>query len=375
VHKTIELACELIRRESLTPADAGCQALMMERLDAIGFTSEALPFGEVQNFWATHGTSGPLLVLAGHTDVVPTGPLDQWHSPPFEPTLSDGMLFGRGSADMKGGLAAMVVACEEFISQHPEHSGRIGFLVTSDEEGPALDGTVKVLEHLQQKNISIDWCLLGEPSSSKVVGDVIKNGRRGSLGATLTINGVQGHIAFPQLADNPIHRALPALNALTQEIWDEGNDFFPPTSLQISNINSGTGATNVIPAKLQVLFNFRFSTAVTEAELRQRTERILDAHDLDYTIDWSLSGLPFLTDSGPLVDAARSSIKAVTGLDTQLSTGGGTSDGRFIAPTGAQVVELGTVNATVHQINEHVLAADLPTLTAIYRGILQRLLL
>ncbi|MBT4522812.1 MAG: succinyl-diaminopimelate desuccinylase, partial [Halieaceae bacterium] len=301
--------------------------------------------------------------------------LDQWHSPPFEPTLSDGMLFGRGSADMKGGLAAMVVACEEFISQHPEHSGRIGFLVTSDEEGPALDGTVKVLEHLQQKNISIDWCLLGEPSSSKVVGDVIKNGRRGSLGATLTINGVQGHIAFPQLADNPIHRALPALNALTQEIWDEGNDFFPPTSLQISNINSGTGATNVIPAKLQVLFNFRFSTAVTEAELRQRTERILDAHDLDYTIDWSLSGLPFLTDSGPLVDAARSSIKAVTGLDTQLSTGGGTSDGRFIAPTGAQVVELGTVNATVHQINEHVLAADLPTLTAIYRGILQRLLL
>jgi succinyl-diaminopimelate desuccinylase len=375
VDATFELCCELVRRPSVTPEDAGCQALMMRRLQAIGFDCTPLRFGEVDNFWATRGDSGPIIVFAGHTDVVPTGPETQWHSPPFEPTVREGLLYGRGSADMKASLAAMVVACEEFVAAHPGHQGRIGFLITSDEEGPAVDGTVRVMEYLQAQGERIDWCLVGEPSSSAQLGDVIKNGRRGSLNAVLTIRGVQGHIAYPQLADNPIHRALPALQQLASEEWDQGNSFFPPTSMQISNINGGTGATNVIPGDMQVVFNFRFSTEVTDVELRARTAAILDAHDLDYSIDWNLSGQPFLTPSGELVDAAVQSIREVTGLDTVLSTAGGTSDGRFIAPGGAQVLELGPSNATIHKLNEEVRVEDLPRLTAIYRGILEHLLL
>jgi succinyl-diaminopimelate desuccinylase len=375
VEKTLELCCELIRRASVTPDDAGCQALIMERLRALGFTCTALPFGEVCNFWAERGERGPLLVFAGHTDVVPTGPLSQWESPPFEPTVRNGLLFGRGSADMKGSLAAMVVACEEFVAQHPGHPGRIGFLITSDEEGPAVDGTVRVLQYLRENGRAIDWCVVGEPSSAALLGDVIKNGRRGSLGAVLTVRGVQGHIAYPHLADNPIHKLLPALHALTSELWDEGNEFFPPTSLQVSNIHGGTGATNVIPGEAHAVFNFRFSTAVTEGQLRQRTESILRAYELDYEIEWQLSGPPFLTPAGALVDAAVASIQAVTGQTPALSTAGGTSDGRFIAPTGAEVVEIGPVNATIHKLNEQVRVDDLPQLAAIYKGILQRLLL
>jgi len=375
VENTLELCCELLRRPSVTPADAGCQTLMMDRLRALGFICTQLPFGEVSNFWALHGEHGPLMVFAGHTDVVPTGPVDQWDAPPFEPTLRDGMLFGRGSADMKGSLAAMVIACEEFVAQHPHHPGRIGFLITSDEEGPAVDGTARVLHYLQERGQSIDWCVIGEPSSAAVLGDTIKNGRRGSLGGVLTVRGVQGHIAYPHLADNPIHRVLPALHALMSEVWDEGNEFFPPTALQVSNINGGTGATNVIPGEVQVVFNFRFSTALTDAELRQRTESILRAHELEYSLQWQLSGQPFLTPAGRLVDAAIASISDITGQQPALSTAGGTSDGRFIATTGAQVVEVGPVNASIHKINEHVLATDLPRLTAIYKGILTRLLL
>lgn len=371
---TLEFCCELIRRPSVTPEDCGCQSLMMARLAAAGFECTPLQFGEVSNFWATRGDSGPIMVFAGHTDVVPTGPEQQWNTPPFEPTLSDDTLYGRGTADMKASLAAMVVACEEFVASNPDHSGRIGFLITSDEEGPAVDGTVRVVEYLQEQGEEITWCLVGEPSSSKQLGDVIKNGRRGSLNGVLRVKGTQGHIAYPHLAENPIHRAAPALQALTTEVWDEGNSFFPPTSMQISNINGGTGATNVIPGELEVVFNFRFSTQVTDVELRQRTEAILDAHDLDYDISWSLSGQPFLTPSGELVEAAVTSIREVTGLETELSTSGGTSDGRFIAPTGAQVVELGPVNATIHKLNEEVHAPDLPRLTAIYRGILEQLL-
>jgi succinyl-diaminopimelate desuccinylase len=375
MEKTLALACELIRRPSVTPADAGCQALMMERLEALGFRTTALRFGEVDNFWAVRGASGPILVFAGHTDVVPTGPMEQWRSPPFEPTLVDGALYGRGAADMKGSLAAMLVACEDFVAAHPDHRGRIGFLITSDEEGDAVDGTVRVMQHLQQQGEHIDWCVVGEPSSSNQLGDMIRNGRRGSLGATLTVRGIQGHIAYPQLADNPIHRALPALQALTAEVWDRGNEFFPPTSMQISNINAGTGASNVIPGSLQLRFNFRFSTEVTEQDLRRRTAAILDAHGLDYELQWALSGQPFLTSRGALVEATVASIGAVTGLVPELSTAGGTSDGRFIAPSGAQVVEVGPINATIHKLNEVVQAADLPRLAAIYQGILQRLLL
>lgn len=372
--KTLALCCDLISRPSVTPEDHGCQALMIARLEAIGFQCTPLRFGDVDNFWAVHGTDGPLLVFAGHTDVVPTGPEEQWNTPPFEPSLVGDTLYGRGAADMKASLAAMVVACEEFLAINPEHKGRIGFLITSDEEGPATDGTVRVMEWLQQQGEQIDWCLVGEPSSTNVLGDVIKNGRRGSLNARLTVKGVQGHIAYPHLADNPIHLAAPAMNTLTREVWDEGNSFFPPTSMQISNINGGTGATNVIPGELEIVFNFRFSTELTDMDLRQRTEAILDAHELDYDIQWSLSGQPFLTPSGKLVEAAVDSIRAETGIETELSTSGGTSDGRFIAPSGAQVVELGPINATIHKLNEEVHAPDLPHLMAIYRGIMERLL-
>ena len=347
---------------------------MMTRLRAIGFNCQELRFGEVDNFWAEHGSEGPILVFAGHTDVVPTGPVEQWQTPPFEPTVIDGVLYGRGTADMKGSLAAMIVACEEFVAEFPNHSGRIGFLITSDEEGPAVDGTVKVMQYLQEQGKAIDWCVVGEPSSTEQLGDTIKNGRRGSLGARLLIKGTQGHIAYPHLADNPIHRCLTALQQLTEEVWDEGNTFFPPTSMQISNIHSGTGATNVIPGELELLFNFRFSTEVTESDLRQRTEAILNAHELNYAIEWNLSGQPFLTGSGELVDATITAIKTVTGLNTELSTAGGTSDGRFIAPTGAQLIELGPINATIHKIDEEVLVDDLPRLKNIYKAILGQLL-
>ena len=375
MEKTLELCCELIRKPSVTPEDAGCQALMIERLQALNFNCTELPCGDVSNFWAEHGDQGPLLVFAGHTDVVPPGPASRWSNPPFEPTVIDGILFGRGSADMKGSLAAMLIACEEFLAEQPNHAGRIGFLITSDEEGPAVDGTVKVLDYLRERGESIDWCVVGEPASSATLGDAIKNGRRGSLGATLTVRGVQGHIAYPHLADNPIHRLLPALHALTSEVWDEGNAFFPATSMQVSNIKGGNGVTNIIPGEVEVVFNFRFSTEVSDEELRQRTASILEAHGLDYVIQWNLSGQPFLTPNGKLLDAAIASVLEVTGKAPELSTAGGTSDGRFIAPTGAQVVEVGPVNATIHKIDEQVLVSDLPRLAAIYKGILTRLLL
>ena len=371
---TLALTLDLIRCPSVTPVDANCQELMIQRLEAIGFHIERLRFGEVDNFWARRGTTEPVFAFAGHTDVVPTGTLSAWHSEPFQPEIRDGMLYGRGAADMKGSLAAMVVACEQFVAKHPNHRGSIAFLITSDEEGVATDGTVKVVEHLKARQEKMTWCLVGEPSSTTTIGDVIKNGRRGSLNAALTVIGVQGHVAYPQLADNPIHRIAPALAELTAEVWDNGNAFFPATSFQISNINSGTGATNVIPADVKVLFNFRFSTEVTAEQLKARSEAILQKHGLKYDIVWNLSGLPFLTAKGELVAASVAAIKQVVGIDTELSTSGGTSDGRFIAPTGAQVLELGPINATIHKINECVNAADLDTLKEIYEGILVRLL-
>ncbi|UZJ45943.1 succinyl-diaminopimelate desuccinylase [Marinimicrobium sp. C6131] len=371
---TLQLAHDLIRRRSVTPEDAGCQDLMIQRLEAIGFQVERLRFEEVDNFWATRGTEGPLLAFAGHTDVVPTGPESQWQHPPFEPVVEDGMLYGRGAADMKGSLASMVVACEQFVAEHPDHQGRIGFLITSDEEGPSVNGTVKVVEWLEARQEKIDWCIVGEPSSTDRVGDVIKNGRRGSLGGVLRVKGVQGHVAYPHLADNPIHKAAPALAELAAQEWDQGNEFFPATSFQISNINGGTGATNVIPGEVEVVFNFRFSTEVTEAQLRERTEAILNRHELDYELDWKLSGQPFLTAEGELVDAVVKAVEQHTGQKPILSTAGGTSDGRFIAPTGAQVVELGPRNDTIHKVDECVRAEDLDTLTALYQSTLKRLL-
>ncbi len=371
---TLELAKDLISRASVTPEDVGCQTLMCERLSAIGFECEDLPFGEVSNFWARRGDGSPLLVFAGHTDVVPTGPLEDWKSDPFQPEIRDGLLYGRGAADMKGSLAAMVTACEAFVSAHPAHKGSIGFLITSDEEGPSINGTVKVVEHLVARGEQIDMCLVGEPSSSKQLGDVIKNGRRGSLNGTLTIKGTQGHVAYPQLADNPIHRAAPAMAELANIEWDQGNEFFPPTSFQISNINSGTGAENVVPGELQLMFNLRYSTELTEQLIRERVHAVLDSHALDYELHWRLSGEPFLTPAGELVDAAQSAIKELAGIDTELSTSGGTSDGRFIAPTGAQVLELGPLSATIHQVNECVAVEDLDRLSSLYRRILETLL-
>lgn len=370
---TLVLTKALISRASVTPQDKGCQELMIERLNAIGFDVEHLRFGDVDNFWAVRGDSGPILCFAGHTDVVPTGPESQWSYPPFNPTAIDGQLYGRGAADMKGSLAAMVVAVEQFVADHPNHDGRIAFLITSDEEGIAANGTVKVVNWLQEQNIIPEFCLVGEPSSTARCGDVIKNGRRGSLGCTMTVKGKQGHVAYPQFARNPIHSTMSAIAALTTEVWDHGNQFFPATSFQVSNINSGTGATNVIPGELTAVFNFRFSTEVTDQILRQRTEAILDAHGLDYTLDWKLSGQAFLTQEGRLVDAAVASILDVTGLETELSTAGGTSDGRFIAPMGTQVVELGPVNASIHQVDENVNIADLDILTNIYQTLLAKL--
>ena len=372
---TLALTRDLIACASVTPEDAGCQSLMMTRLQRAGFSVEPMRFGEVDNFWATRGASGPLLVFAGHTDVVPPGDTEQWESDPFVATEVESDLVGRGTADMKASLAAMVVACENFVSAHPDHTGRIGFLITSDEEGPAKDGTVRVMDALRDRGEQIDWCVVGEPSSTLELGDLVKNGRRGSLNARLVIHGKQGHIAYPHLADNPIHRAMPTLNALVAEPWDQGNDFFDPTSLQISTIRAGQGVTNVIPGSVEVLFNLRFSTEVTADEIRERCEAILDQGGLTYDIEWSLSGEPFLTEPGALLNAVTGSIEATTGRVPQVSTGGGTSDGRFIAPSGAQVVEVGHVNETIHQINERVKLADIPRLTKIYEGILERLLI
>lgn len=370
----LELTKQLIARPSVTPDDQGCQLVIAEHLQALGFNIEQLRFGNVDNLWARRGTKQPLFVFAGHTDVVPPGPVDQWLHDPFRPTIEDKTLYGRGAADMKSSIAAMICACEQFIEDNPGHDGSIAFLITSDEEGVAVDGTVKVIETLQQRNESIDWCLVGEPTSSQTVGDVVKNGRRGSLSGTLKITGTQGHIAYPHLADNPIHRFAPALNELVSEQWDNGNDFFPPTSFQISNINAGTGANNVIPASLDVLFNLRFSTEITEEKIRRRIESILDSHELEYELEWALSGNPFLTANGELIEATRAAVKKVRDFDTELSTSGGTSDGRFIAPTGTQVIELGPVNASIHKINENIDIDELDQLAVIYREILVQLL-
>lgn len=370
---TFDLTCELIRRPSVTPDDATCQDLLAQRLERLGFRIEHLRFAEVDNLWARLGDSGPVLAFAGHTDVVPPGPEGQWSFPPFEPTVADGHLYGRGAADMKGSLAAFVTACERFLAQR-QPNGSIALLLTSDEEGPAHNGTVKVVETLEARNEKIDWCLIGEPSSSNQVGDVIKNGRRGSLHGHLRIMGIQGHVAYPHLAENPIHRAAPALTALTDEVWDEGNEFFPATTFQITQIHAGTGASNVIPGELSVNFNFRYCTEVTAEQLEERVSAILDRFDLRYELQWQLSGEPFLTAKGALVEAAVSSIREITGGETQLSTSGGTSDGRFIAPTGAQVVELGPVNATIHKIDECVRVEDLDRLSSIYERILENLL-
>jgi succinyl-diaminopimelate desuccinylase len=372
---TLELACDLIRRPSVTPLDEGCQALMMQRLQAAGFELEPMRIGEVDNFWARHGGEGPVLCFAGHTDVVPTGPLQSWQHQPFDALIdADGMLCGRGAADMKGSLASMIIAVERFVADYPQHKGAIAFLITSDEEGPAQHGTRAVVERLRARNEQLDWCIVGEPSSSNLLGDVVKNGRRGSLGATLTVRGKQGHVAYPQLAKNPIHLAAPALAELAAEHWDAGNAFFPPTSFQISNLNAGTGATNVIPGDLTAIFNFRFSTESTVEDLQRRVSEILDRHGLDWHIDWALSGLPFLTEPGELLDAVASSIRQVTGRETTPSTSGGTSDGRFIATLGTQVVEVGPVNATIHQIDERILASDLDLLTEVYYQTLVHLL-
>ena len=371
---TLALTQHLIARPSLTPDDAGCQELLIERLAVHGFLIERLRFDDVDNLWARRGTAGPLFAFAGHTDVVPTGPLAQWTSPPFEPTRRDGHLYGRGAADMKGSIAAMVTACERFIAAHPDHNGSIAFLITSDEEGPSINGTVKVVEQLEARGEKIKWCLVGEPTCEQRLGDTIKNGRRGSLSARLVVRGVQGHVAYPQRADNPVHRAAPALADLCAEIWDQGNESFPPTTFQISNIHAGTGATNVIPGELEVLFNFRYSTEVTDMVLRRRVSEILSRHDLRYELEWTHSGAPFLTRAGELVEAARASIRELAGIEATLSTTGGTSDGRFIAPTGAQVLELGPLNASIHKIDECVAVADLDLLSSIYERILQHLL-
>jgi len=346
----------------------------MKRLAASGFRNETLRFEEVDNFWARHGDSGPVFCFAGHTDVVPSGPMAEWNSDPFSPEIREGLLYGRGSADMKGSLAAMLTATERFVAAHPDHKGSIAFLITSDEEGPATEGTVKVVEWLEARNEAIDWCLVGEPSSSDKVADVIKNGRRGSLGATLTIKGTQGHVAYPHLANNPVHLVAPVLAELVAMTWDNGNESFPPTTFQISNIQAGTGATNVIPGDLTVLFNFRFSTEVTDTELRAEVETVLQKHHLDYSIDWQLSGQPFLTSKGELVTATQAAIHTICGYETELSTSGGTSDGRFIAPTGSQVLELGPLNATIHKVDEHVAIDELETLSEIYQQILKNLL-
>ncbi len=372
--KSLDLTNELLSKQSITPDDDGCQQLLAARLSTIGFNCEHLRFGKVDNLWARFGTEGPVFAFAGHTDVVPTGPIEAWDSDPFEPTIRDGMLYARGAADMKTSIAAMVIATERFLEKNPKPNGSIAFLITSDEEGVATEGTAKVVEHLKARNEKIEWCLVGEPSSTNKLGDVVKNGRRGSLSADFIVKGIQGHVAYPHLAQNPIHDLLPALQELQQEVWDEGNEFYPPTSFQISNINSGTGVENVIPGETSVMCNFRFCTEVTVDELKQRLLAILDKHNLEYEIIWRCSGQAFLTSAGKLVEATQHAIKNVMGYETELSTAGGTSDGRFIAPTGAQVIELGPLNATIHKVNECVAVGDIEKLTEIYEEVLVRLL-
>jgi succinyl-diaminopimelate desuccinylase len=371
---TLDLAIELIARRSVTPEDGGCQELMIGHLEALGFHVERVASGGVQNFWARRGTTRPLVCLAGHTDVVPTGPLDKWHSDPFQPVQRDGKLFGRGAADMKTSLAAFVVASERFVKAHPDHTGSIAFLITSDEEGPATDGTIKVCDMLKARGERIDFALVGEPSCAKVFGDTIKNGRRGSLSGKLIVKGVQGHIAYPHLAKNPIHLAAPALVELAATEWDRGNEYFPPTTWQVSNVHAGTGASNVIPGHIEIDFNFRFSTASTEQNLAQRVRAILDRHGLDYDLDWTLGGKPFLTPRGTLVDAMSAAIAQVTGVTPQVSTTGGTSDGRFIAEICNQVAEFGPLNATIHKLDEHIDIADADKLAEIYFLTLRSLL-
>ena len=371
---TLDLAAELIRRPSVTPADGGCQDLLAARLAASGFRVEHLPFGEVRNLWARRGTDRPLFCFAGHTDVVPPGPRDHWDSDPFTPAVRDGKLYGRGACDMKGEIAAMVTAAEAFVRAHPDHPGSIAFLITSDEEGPSVDGTVRVVETLEARGEKIDWCLVGEPSSQDRLGDTIKNGRRGSLNGFLTVKGRQGHVAYPHRAVNPLHVLAPSLVELVDEEWDQGNAFFPPTTFQIANLNTGTGAENVIPGTLTAQFNFRFSTEVTAETLQRRVATILDRGGFDYDLTWRLSGDPFLTPAGALVEAASQAVMETLGYRPELSTGGGTSDGRFIAPTGAQVLELGAINASIHQVNEHVGIEELEQLSTIYRRILEKLL-
>ncbi len=372
--ETLALAIALIRRESVTPEDGGCQDLIANRLTRLGFKAERLDFADTQNSWLRRGVMPPVFVFLGHTDVVPTGPLQAWDSPPFTPTIRDGKLFGRGAADMKGGIAAFVTAVERFIHQFPNHKGSIALMLTSDEEGPATHGIVKVVEVLERRGEKIDWCLVGEPSSDQKIGDVVRVGRRGSLCAKLTIKGQQGHVAYPNLANNPIHAFAPALLALTTEVWDHGNLFFPPTRLQISNLHAGTGAENIIPGHLEARFNLRFSSDLDEETIKRRTAAILVGHGLDYDLEWRLSGQPFLTSKGELIAAVHDAIRTVTGLETQDDTGGGTSDGRFLAPTGAQVIELGPLNATIHKVNEQVGVNDLETLSEIYAQILINLL-
>ena len=374
MNNTLDLAKSLISQASITPDDKGCQSIMIERLKKIGFEVHSLKFADVDNFWATRGSSGPIFAFAGHTDVVPAGNEDEWNTVPFEPTIKDGYLYGRGAADMKGGLAAMVTATESFVKDNPNHKGTIAFLITSDEEGVAINGTVKVMDYLKENNQKIDYCLLGEPSSTSVTGDVIKNGRRGSLNGVINVNGQQGHVAYPHLAKNPIHLISQALSDLCTQEWDSGNEYFPATSFQVSNIHSGDGVTNVIPGKAKIMFNFRYSTETTKEELMTRVHEILDNHKIEYTIDWSHSGYPFLTPVGDLVSACVSAVEETKDITPELSTSGGTSDGRFIAQEGTQIVELGPVNATIHQVNESILVEDLEDLSHIYSKVLSKIL-
>jgi succinyl-diaminopimelate desuccinylase len=370
----IGLLDQLIRCRSITPEDAGCQVILATRLEKLGFVCESMPFGDVSNLYARRGTHGPVLCFAGHTDVVPPGADEDWSSDPFEPTNRDGLLFGRGSADMKGGLAAMIVALEEFLAEHPDHDGSLAVLITSDEEGRARDGTLKVVETLQARGENIDWCVLGEPSSQDSLGDIVRIGRRGSLSGMLTVNGVQGHVAYPQLADNPIRRFAPVLAELHDVEWDQGNDYFPPTSFQVVDVRAGIGFPNVTPGELTARFNFRYSTEWTHTTLKARVVELFDAHDIDYELEWHLSGEPFLTKPGSLIDAVTAAVEEIAGSPPILSTGGGTSDGRFISPAGTDVVELGPINASIHKIDEHVKIEDVVTLTAMYRRICEILL-
>jgi succinyl-diaminopimelate desuccinylase len=371
---TLELARALIARRSLTPDDAGCQEILIERLEKLDFKIERMRFGNVDNFWARRGTTSPVLVFAGHTDVVPSGPVESWFSPPFEPTIRDGMLFGRGAADMKTSVAAFITAIEAFVEDHPAHAGSIALLITSDEEGIAVDGTVRVVEALQARGEKLDYCIVGEPTSNKLVGDMIKNGRRGSLSGTLIVKGIQGHIAYPHLVKNPIHMAAPAIAELAATTWDNGNEYFPPTSWQISNMNGGTGATNVVPGTVEILFNFRFSTASTEQQLKDKVHAILDKHNVTYDLEWELSGKPYITPKGSLVEAISHAIEQSYGITPELSTSGGTSDGRFIADICPQVIEFGPLNATIHKLNECVAVADIEPLKLTFQRTLENLL-